>query len=351
MALMTTLTMLATIAPLTSTLAAEESTARAAPRVGRLFLDTNGADAYAQLDLRSGTLTPLPGSALSRRRGRDAWHGGATAAAFVRTDQYGSLAFLESRRFAQIGQVDLGAFAGSGDKPRFSPSVRVSPDGQLVLGYLWVSQNSRQPKLFVKTLNGRGVDGDSPLDYDRAAYAAAADWLPDGRYVYLAGDQLVVAKPGAGIQQRLPLQLPAGIASTNAELRASPDGRRALLTLNTPLGRANFRSLYTVGLDDGVVRPLTRPSPEVVRMGVSLGVTGATWSPDGKWVAFLTRGVNSAMGAGSAMPMCQPVMAVPADGSTWSVDYGRPGEFALPDPRSPGRPLVGCATNELNWLP
>lgn len=337
--------------PMATAFGADGGGSSAAPRVGRLFVNTNGADGYVQLDLRSGRLTPLPTSPLSRRRGPDAWQGNATGSAFVRVDPYGSLAFLEGKGFSMIGQADLSPFAGSGNKPRFASGVRLSPDGQLVMGYLWPSENARQPKLFVNTLRGRQVDGDSPLDYNRANYDNATDWLPDGRYVYLAGPELVIAKPGGGIQQRVPLRLPSGIAAAGGELRASPDGRRVLLTLNTPLGRANFRSLYTAELTDGVVRPLMLPSAGVVQLGVSQNVMGATWSPDGRWVAFLTRGVNAATGAGSAMPMCQSVRVVPVDGSTSRVDYDRADSFAMPDPRTPTRPLLGCASNELNWLP
>ncbi|WP_148661322.1 TolB family protein [Roseateles chitosanitabidus] len=337
--------------PMATAIAAEDANPRAAPRTGRLFLSTNGADTYAEFDLRSGKLTPLPVSPLSRRRGPDHWHGSAFTGAFVRTDPYGSLAFLEPRRFVQIGQADLSPFAGTGDRPRFSANVRVSPDGQFLLGYWWLRADSPRPRLFVKMLNGQAVDEDSPLDYDRDAYSEAVDWLPDGRYVYLAGDELVFAKPRAGIQQRLPLRLPEGIRSAGAELRVSPDGRRGLLTLNTPVGRINFRSLYTVGLEDGVVRPLTRPAPEVVRLGVAQHVMGATWSPDGQWVAFLTRGVNPGMGVAGAMPMCQSVRVVPADGSISSVNYDRADHFSIPDPRTRDRPLLGCASDELNWLP
>lgn len=322
----------------------------APPREGQLFFYPNSR-AYVRLDLRTGTRTELPISTGIHRPGAfDYWYGSGSGGngALVRVDRSGSLTYYDAATLRKIGEFDVRPDASQGRKPIFSSGARISPDGRMALGYVRLSRKD-QPMLFVMSLGGKMIDTDSPLAYTRSLSDQAADWLPDGRYVYLAGSTLVVAKPGAGIVSRTALRLPANASAGNAELRASPDGRQVLLTLNTDENGTNYRTLHTVALSDGVVRPLTRPAAAVVQRRISMSATGATWSPDGKWVAFLVRGVNP--GVPGAFRSCMPVMAVPVGERTWAIDHIADDErLAL---REPGKntPLQGCALSELSWLP
>ncbi|MET0208747.1 MAG: hypothetical protein ABW220_06870, partial [Burkholderiaceae bacterium] len=158
---------------------------------------------------------------------------------------------------------------------------------------------------------------------------------------------LVVAQPGRGVISQAPLRLPAGVESDQADVRANPAGDRVLLTLSTTINGTPLGALYTVRLDGSDLRAVTQPSQRLTRGGVRVSPTGAAWSPDGRWIAFLMRGVNP--GVGGYMQGCGPVFFLPSDAQSQAIDNIEGSDrwtATLPGSR---KPLQACHGVSLIW--
>lgn len=314
---------------------------------GKLLLEDghDGPFVTYLIDLASGTRKTLPRSQVALdRTSADRWqaaHGGGT---LLRVDPIGSMAFLDGRTLRQLAAISVPDLRKAGLDPEFR-SALPSPDGQLLLGY-WRPNGNGKPGLYVIRRHLELVDGGSPLKYPTEGASHAVDWLPDGRYIYLAGDRLVIARPGAGIVSSSRLALPPDVDPHGATLRASPDGRHVLLALERQ-GKVPLGVLYTARIDGGDLRPLAVHSERVASGNVRLSMQRATWSPDGRRVAFVVRGVNP--GAPGAYEACRPVRVVPFDGQVHVVDDA--GGDARDTVRLPGQTKVLVACGGMAWVP
>lgn len=302
-----------------------------------------------QLDLVTGRMQALPVSPVAQRRDTsDSWYAGPISGngELVRIDPIGNITYHDGRDFSQTGGIDMEPLRQMNRMPKFY-GARLSGDGRYLLGYWELVDGQSEPRMFVMTRAGGRVEGDSPLRYRRSDALFAIDWLPDGRYVYLAGDSLVVARPGAGVESQVRLALPSNVGVVQGGLWASPDGRRVLLLLPQQLNGSAFGALFVVNLDGSGLRQLTRPSDRMIRARVRLTPAAPTWSPDGRHVAFLMRGVNPGVyGFASA---CGPVFVLPVDGPLQAVDdLEDVGRFGLV-PAGRKEALQACHATRLIW--
>lgn len=333
----------------TRTNAAAEIGRSQSPLPGKLLIrdGRNGAFETSLIELASGKTQKMPRSQLSRSQtSADSWASGhpAGSGTLLRTDPLGNMAFMDGRTLNVLAAIDLVPLRQRGLDPEFRSAIP-SPDGKLLLGY-WQPNYEGKPRLYVIARELKLIENGSPLRYRTDEASFAVDWLPDGRYVYLAGESLVVAKPGGGIISQTRLDIPAGVDPGGGFLKASPDGQHVLLTLYTrddvPLGL-----LFSARIGDTKLQLLTQPAPRMLNGSVRLSLQSATWSPDGRWIAFVTRGVNP--GAMGFYQSCQTVQIIPFDGAPHTVggidDEAR---YAL---RLPGekKALEACGT--INWLP
>lgn len=168
---------------------------------GRLLIEDGRSEAFVShaRDLKTGRSQALPRSpAGEAQTSPDIWQAGQPGGngTLVRKDPIGNLAFINGHSLQEDGSISVGPLRDAGLDPQFQSAIP-SPDGQMLLGY-WRPYGEGKPRLFVISRPMTLRDDGSPLRYptDEAAYAI--DWLPDGRYVYLAGNILVVARPGQG---------------------------------------------------------------------------------------------------------------------------------------------------------
>lgn len=149
------------------------------------------------MELTSGRQRPLPRSAFSRRYSEsdDAWYAGAASSVLVRVDGLQNVEFFDRKSLARRGGFSLRNLPGV-DSPKFYGPVKPSPDGRYVLAYWKKSYKQTQPIITVFDRGGVVVVSGSPYAYDRFAHRAAFDWLPDGRYIYLAGTKIVAEHGG-----------------------------------------------------------------------------------------------------------------------------------------------------------
>ena len=305
------------------------------------------------LDLASGQRRALPASEWSRkpRGGADRWS--ANSQVLVRVDGAQNVDVFERRSGRRVGGFSLERLPGV-NQPQWWGPVKPSPDGRLLLAYWKKDYRQQQPELAVFERDGRVVETGSPYRYDTQGHNEAFDWLPDGDFVYLAGPKIVVRRIGSPSNGVAPLPLPPEVRSAGS-LAASPDGQRLLLGLPTTLrsrtGReATFGLLYVANLDGTGLRQLTVPSERSLSDGDGMLHRRATWSPDGRQVAFAAD-----PGRHVAIPYfsngCPPIAVVPASAERVPVDGLRDADewHLLPRGRNAG-PLLACLPATLQWL-
>lgn len=105
--------------------------------------------------------------------------------------------------------------------------------------------------------------------------------------------------------------------------------------------------LYAARIGDSRLQLLTQPSASIANGSLRLSVQGATWSPHGRWIAFVVRGINP--GTPGYYQACQPVQVIPFDGAAHVIGSADiEDRYAI---RLPGdsKPLAACG--RINWLP
>ncbi|GGY61430.1 hypothetical protein GCM10011613_01030 [Cellvibrio zantedeschiae] len=316
---------------------------------GKLLLDDGRGGPFEThlIDLANGKAQKLPHSSVGEsQQSSDLWEAGQPMGSgiLVREDPVGNLAFINSRSLREEARIDLAPLRDAGVDPEFRSAIP-SPDGRMLLGY-WEPNDAPKPRLYVISREQQVLDNGSPFKYPTENATYALDWLPDGRYVYLAGQTLVTAKPDAGVVSQVRLPIEAGLDADGARLKVSPDGQRILLNLWTR-GKTPLSLLFTMRLDGSDMRLLAHPSERVLRENARISLQGATWSPDGKWVAFVVGTVNPSVPG--YYQICRPILFVPTDSGPHEVDT-----TAVADPYKrtlPGEPEPLTTCGNLSWLP
>jgi Tol biopolymer transport system component len=289
--------------------------------------DARPTDAFL-VHLSKGRREALPQSKLSNAFSEkdDRWFANNSpnaSAELVRVDGNGSVDIFERRSMRRVGGFALNRLPGSNQPELYGP-VKLSPDGRHLLAYWKKSYRKDKPDLVIFDRNGSIVESGSQFTYDRFAHRNAIDWLPDGRYIYLAGDRIVLQAVGGSKLQIATLSLPPSVSTDGSGIAVSPDGRRMLLSLYASLkdkaGRAVEHGLLFVSdLAGADLRQLTMPSARIQADGIRMSHTNATWSPDGKWVAFAPR-QSSAYGAPYFRNGCPFVTIVSTDAEPVRID-------------------------------
>lgn len=188
------------------------------------------------------------------------------------------------------GGFDLQALAGT-DSPEMLYAPRPSPDGAYVIGYWRANYRDSAPTLTVFDRKGNIVSRIPNTEYDANGVADAVDWLPDGRFVFLADNNLVIGSPKQASLDVVPLSWPATVSYKYASIWASPDGKRVLLSLQTKVknaegGDVDDMLLYLVDIDGGNFHQVTTVSKRIGDAGISVAHGRATWSSDGQQILF-----------------------------------------------------------------
>jgi hypothetical protein len=314
------------------------------------------ADAWL-VDIASGRETPLPRSALAQRRSErnDQWYGSAGSSALVRIDGMGNVDVFDRKTLSRTGGFSLDRLPGV-DNPKLTGPLKPSPDGRYLLGYWRPNYRDDEPRLVVFDRSGRVVESGSPYRYERFFASNAFGWLPDGGYLYLAGDKLVLATPGDKVLRSAPVQFPPGVSASGATLEVSPDGRRLLWSMSAERTRRSGEKvtdslLFVSKLSGSDMRRLTSPSARAREHVFHQLHVSPAWSPGGEAVAFTLRVPNNY----AAMPFgggaCQPVYVVPSRQGEVLID-GRDDAAAL-QMRLPGRTqrVLETCGGVLHWLP
>jgi hypothetical protein len=311
---------------------------------------------YWIIDSATGRKTALPRSALSQRvsHKRDDWYGGVNSRALVRVDRLDQVDVYDRQTLKRVGGFALHQLPGV-RRPSFLGPAKPSPDGRYLLAYWRPDSREDERTLAVFDLEGRIVETGLPYRYDRLSFSGALDWLPDGRYIYLAGDKLVMRTPGSKTVQTAQIRLPPNVTAERAQLQVSPDGRRLLWTM-TDLSRRDanvyHRFLYVSNLDGSGMRQLTTLTAKRLGALVPRLHVAASWSPSGEAVVFRVDTIGGPNEVRHMQPGCPKVFIVPSSATLAVIDDHElpPGSPAIV-PRLPGRSerLLSCAASLL-WL-
>lgn len=253
---------------------------------------------HAVFDLTTAQRAVLPVSPSGVDNER--WSTGARAGTVLRLQSGGTLTRFDTTTLAQQGSPV--ALPGNTSTPQ------LSADGQYLLAF------AGNTLTIYNAATGAVVEDVSNLD-GYTVLGVPAAWLPDGRYVYLAGKTLYATRPGSPTTDTittLALPGPTPASVMNVDLAASPDGRR--LALSWLDGDTEDTDLWVVNVDGTGLRALTRSAqPD------SLDYVHASpvWSPDSKWVAGVLY-----MSGTSASPVYpdQPFLGARITGSTGCID-------------------------------
>lgn len=263
---------------------------------GRLLVDQTGNDFV--VDLRTGARSALPQSA--RDADADHWAAGGSSTAVLRYNtsigaDVWPVSLFDARTFAPLS-ADL-------PLPTSYTTPLLAPDARSLLTF-WYDEPGGESvtdkQLTVFDLNGDILKRGSQLDGE-LVFSKPAAWLPDGRYVYLAGNALFVSSPDSPTSTEiatLPLAnndaLGTRPVSTNSSMSVSPDGKRLAFSWREPRKNSMDSHLWVVNIDGTGLRKLTAvPDPDSP-LDYSFG--NPAWSPDGAWVAgvFYMQGTSIA---------------------------------------------------------
>ena len=326
--------------------------------VGSPFGGATNYDA-AELTLSSGAFLTLPRSdwSLANYAQPDAWtvsNATGSSGDFVRTDEGGNVDFFDRKTLQRVGGFSL-ANEPASDSPRFWSNVKPSPDGRYVLAYWKQDYHQEDAVLAVFDRNGNVIQQGSPVAYEVTLYWSAFDWLPDGRYVFLAGPTLVTATVGDLHPEFHGIAPPSGIGTDGAELSVSPDGTQiaAKLGINfpdvagNPLGRG---VLFVTNPTMTTFRQLTTLTDRAMGDG-AIGHSNAIWSPDGNYVAFSIAYPQAALAL--APPGCPEELVVPANGQSIPIDDiydAQTLKFMVQKSDGTSAEVRSCYAN-MSWIP
>lgn len=321
-----------------------------------------GSTAYdsAELSLASGQLSGLPRSAwsIANRGEPDQWAvSSATGASsdMARQDWVGDVDFFDRKTLARTGGFSLSSLPGT-NLPKFYSIVKPSPDGQHVLAYWKADYHDENPVLAVFDRSGNVVQEGISVDYDPSFYWNAFDWLPDGRYIFLAGPTLAIGTVGSNSIATSPVTPPNGVGTGGAELSVSPDGTKLALKLEVDMpdqnGIVEGRGvLFITDTQATTFRQLTTLSARAQASDGEIAHSNPVWSPDGQYLAFSIAYPQS----GLAIPIagCPAELVLPVSSATVAIDgLDDPDSehFLAANPAGGGTMAVQSCFQQVSWF-
>ena len=280
-----------------------------------------------ELTLGSSAFTAFPRSDWSRGNDAqpDSWTiSNATGAHgdFARTDQVGNVDFFDRTTLQRTGGFSL-ANEPNSNQPRFWSTVKPSPDGRYVLAYWKQDYHQDDAVLAVFDRSGNVIQQGSPVDYNVMLYWSAFDWLPDGRYVFIADYTLVTATVGNLTAQTQDITTPAGVGTGGAELAVSPDGSQfaVKLAIDLPDNEGDQVARGVLFVTDPAMTSYHQVTTMTARAAAwdgSIGHSNPMWSPDGHYIAFSIAFPQAAFA--DAPPGCPEELVVPASSQSVAID-------------------------------
>jgi hypothetical protein len=254
---------------------------------GKLVVNSSAGPASV-FDLRTGRRVALPRSTNTADPDKDRWAvgSGATAARWylnVGLSGRAPVTLFDTTTWQAIRELSF---------PTEFRAPVPSPDGRYLLTF-WQDvangETSADERLTIfSATTGDVVKRGSQLDGVLILSSPVA-WLPDGRYVYLAGNKLFVSSPISATSQLVAtLALPgAGAALPSAfgsSLAVSPDGSKLAFTWSEAARNTSTDThIWVVNLDGTGLRRLTAAPDSTSALNFIYG--SPTWSPDGQWIA------------------------------------------------------------------
>ncbi|MEY4764798.1 MAG: hypothetical protein RI907_1471 [Pseudomonadota bacterium] len=171
----------------------------------------------------------------------------------------------------------------------------LSPDGRYILSSCEDNNYDEHLNVFDAQTGGIVKQG-SMLDDAVVIAAAPADWLPDGHYLYMVGNQVVVASPTehddtvVGDFPTLPYNSVWGdqgeYVAGHSSLVVSPDGQRIAFTWTERHGLSWDTHVWVAAADGSEPHRVThRPLDEEDSI-LDFGFGSPQWSPDGRWLSL-----------------------------------------------------------------
>ncbi len=213
---------------------------------------------------------------------------------------------------------------------------KASPDGKYLLTF-WQAPdepvNDPNPLTIFEVATGRVVKRSSRMSTEFVLGHPAA-WLPDGRYIYLAGRNLYASTPTSQTEELLATyDLPDNsvfhdgrYTASGADLVVSPDGKK--IAFEWSVRRANDTDdlhIWVANIDGSGLHRLTEVQELNDPLSYSYG--RPTWSPDGKWI-----GAGLYLTGTTTAPIFPPDQSFPGvpGGIIGSTGCGLSPSFVLP---------------------
>ncbi len=248
---------------------------------GRLIL-TDSVNPATIYNLRTGQGTTLPTSAT----GGGNWLTSTNPATILRVGPgTGGKRTVERLRTSDWTAIGPSTLLGG-----WINRLKVSPDGRYFLVF-WAESMSEDLILTIfDAETGAVVKSGSPLD-NRIVISSPAAWLPDGRYVFLAGRRLYVSSPTSNTDTLVAtLPLPDNSVFQNGDfqsgftnLTVSPDGQKIAFNWGVPRRNSNDTHIFVANVDGTGLHQLTAPPDPSSPLDYGYG--SVSWSPDSRWVA------------------------------------------------------------------
>lgn len=263
---------------------------------GRLVVNSPLGDATV-LNLQTGGTSPLPASGIKATNSADGdqWQSTAASAVLLRfnSTQLAGDGAPNVRVSVYDGVSSTTASVSWKVSGRIHGTPLVSPDGKQALAFYSATPGA-DPRLSVWDMqSGNMLKQGSVLDGEIIMDTPAA-WLPDGRYVYLAGNRLVASSATASSDTELArlTGLPSnnaanwqGYVSGQSTLAISPNGKRVAFSWSEQRGVSIDKHIWVANIDGTALHRLTKVSD--ADSPLDFRFLSPSWSPDSLWVVAL----------------------------------------------------------------